>query len=991
MTTDSESRDQAYRYFLEEAPELLQLIEQNLYLLGLSEEQRTAKVHEIRRAIHTIKGSAAALGLETIKTIAHSFEDLVKSLYHQDLTIDLELQAMLMEGYECLRLPLMAQLTGVAVDQATDRAARATSVFAQLQTKLGEYFDPQTQIPSSAELGFDLVQSLFEVGVKERLEEIANILANASETEVAARVRPQLQVLVDLAESLDLPGFAAIAQTAITSLDVNPEQAVTIAQTALDELRHGREQVLSDAREERTRGGESSQALQKLAGGEAGSTSESENSLLEKIWNSQEQPVDLPSIRESDRDSLDQSDRDDSTEIPLEPLSGSHNSLLERIWSGQEQPFEFPSTEELPPNFLPSSTPPGEPLEQPAPSSPPTVRVKLEELERLDYTAGELLINQNREIAESEQLQNAVRELQKWHKQHRQNINRLRDGAQKQKALEEAVHLEAATESMDQIARRVCQTVEKQQLLLSNLRDDLMEARMLPLGEVLNRFTHTVEQLGIVHRKSVDLKLVGTNVLVDKAIAEKLYAPLLHLVRNAFDHGIESVEVRRQQGKPETGQIEIHAYQQGGQTVIEVRDDGQGLDFERIRARAVDLNLLTAQQASRLSPGQLSDLLFEPGFSTAPKITDLSGRGIGLEVVRAQVQALKGTCAVRSQPYRGTTFSLKFPLTLMVVKLMVVRAGGMVYALSSDTIEKILLPDSSQIKSLAGQKVLIWGTDKAKSLVPMRKLSDSIAYQSPIARCFKNSEEQGTPKRENSSVLPPGNPHLLLLRHGTKLLGLEVDQVLGEQETVIKPFGSAIAPPSCVYGCSILSNGRLALVIDGAVLMDKTQVPVRQEVQPAHSFNPIPNPLPTARWQEVPSAASVASSQQSVSSPSSVTVLLVDNSISQRQTTALTLQKVGYQVLQARNGLDALEQMQMSDLGIQMVICEIEMPHLNGFELLSYCRQNPEWEKVPVVILTSRGGEKYRRIALGLGAAAYFTKPYLELDFLSAIADLTRS
>ncbi len=991
MTTDSESRDQAYRYFLEEAPELLQLIEQNLYLLGLSEEQRTAKVHEIRRAIHTIKGSAAALGLETIKTIAHSFEDLVKSLYHQDLTIDLELQAMLMEGYECLRLPLMAQLTGVAVDQATDRAARATSVFAQLQTKLGEYFDPQTQIPSSAELGFDLVQSLFEVGVKERLEEIANILANASETEVAARVRPQLQVLVDLAESLDLPGFAAIAQTAITSLDVNPEQAVTIAQTALDELRHGREQVLSDAREERTRGGESSQALQKLAGGEAGSTSESENSLLEKIWNSQEQPVDLPSIRESDRDSLDQSDRDDSTEIPLEPLSGSHNSLLERIWSGQEQPFEFPSTEELPPNFLPSSTPPGEPLEQPAPSSPPTVRVKLEELERLDYTAGELLINQNREIAESEQLQNAVRELQKWHKQHRQNINRLRDGAQKQKALEEAVHLEAATESMDQIARRVCQTVEKQQLLLSNLRDDLMEARMLPLGEVLNRFTHTVEQLGIVHRKSVDLKLVGTNVLVDKAIAEKLYAPLLHLVRNAFDHGIESVEVRRQQGKPEIGQIEIHAYQQGGQTVIEVRDDGQGLDFERIRARAVDLNLLTAQQASRLSPGQLSDLLFEPGFSTAPKITDLSGRGIGLEVVRAQVQALKGTCAVRSQPYRGTTFSLKFPLTLMVVKLMVVRAGGMVYALSSDTIEKILLPDSSQIKSLAGQKVLIWGTDEDKSLVPVRKLSDSIAYQSPIARCLKNSEEQGIPKRENSLVLSPGNRHLLLLRHGTKLLGLEVDQVLGEQETVIKPFGSAIAPPSCVYGCSILSNGRLALVIDGAVLMDKTQVPVRQEVQPAHSFNPIPNPLPTARWQEVPSAASVASSQQSVSSPSSVTVLLVDNSISQRQTTALTLQKVGYQVLQARNGLDALEQMQMSDLGIQMVICEIEMPHLNGFELLSYCRQNPEWEKVPVVILTSRGGEKYRRIALGLGAAAYFTKPYLELDFLSAIADLTRS
>ncbi|NJO49654.1 MAG: hybrid sensor histidine kinase/response regulator, partial [Leptolyngbyaceae cyanobacterium RM2_2_4] len=327
------------------------------------------------------------------------------------------------------------------------------------------------------------------------------------------------------------------------------------------------------------------------------------------------------------------------------------------------------------------------------------VRVNVEHLDQLNYSVGELLTQQNRQSLQNERLQAEVRLLLKRLNQHQQMLSQLQDRADRQplqsssqqrvrteqatalqtlpltfgdrfdtlelshysdshllvqSLLDDTVQLAEAAEAIDLFSQQSSQILEKQQRLLSGTRDALMQARMLPLSEVLNRFPPVLQQLETLHGKRVTLKLRGTGVLVDKAIAEKLYDPLLHLIRNAFDHGIEPLPQRRALGKPPAGTIELNAYRHGGRTVIEVRDDGAGIDPQKIRQRAIERNLFAPLAAYNLSAAELLELLFEPGFSTAPQVSELSGRGIGLDVVRSQMQSINGETAVASTPSQGT-------------------------------------------------------------------------------------------------------------------------------------------------------------------------------------------------------------------------------------------------------------------------------------------------------------------------------------------------
>jgi chemotaxis family two-component system sensor histidine kinase/response regulator PixL len=520
--------------------------------------------------------------------------------------------------------------------------------------------------------------------------------------------------------------------------------------------------------------------------------------------------------------------------------------------------------------------------------------------------------------------------------------------------------------------------------------DNLVKARMLPLSDVLNRFPLMVQNLANVYGKRVEMKLNGTNILIDKAIAEKLHDPLLHLVRNAFDHGIESPVARTQHGKPEQGLIEICAYHQGSQTVIEVRDDGQGLNFEKIYRRAIELNLISdsGEANSYLSSktqSQLLEVLFEPGFSTAAKVSEISGRGIGLDIVRSQSQALNGEVTVKSVPQQGTTFILKIPFSMTTDKLMLVQVGGIVYALLLDNIVKIFLPNSHQIKEFEGKRVLHWNPGKDERMLSLRKLSDLMYYNTPHVQSHSTTLEE------------PGNniAPVLLIRRNQELLALEVDHIIGEQELVIRPLGNAIAAPRYVYGCSSLANGRLILAIDTAVLIDSVETAAVNHI----------NMLPTSYLsQKRPLLVSSDESHKSLAA-SSVTdstshpnnnihtaghsklLLVVDDALSIRQTLSLTLQKSGYEVIQAVDGLDAMEKLQQHP-EISLVISDLEMPRMNGFEFLTHVRQEPNGTALPVVILTSRSAEKHQHFAQELGANAYLTKPYLENDLIGTVESL---
>lgn len=1084
MTNDPSIREQSYRYFLQEAPELLQVLEQEL--LSLQEGYSINKIHILMRTTHTLKGAAASVGLETIKTVSHSLEDIFKALFNPDLSIDAEVEALLFEGYECLRLAMSAELTGGQINH-TEILDRTAAVFAQLQEKLGDCFGSEARIPSSVELGFDVTQSIFEVGVNQRLEELASAIASADPTVIATTLRTQSEVFVGLAESLNLLGFGAIAQAAIAALDNHPEEAVMIAETALTDFREGQAAVLQG---DRTQGGEPSVALQQLAGLTPSSTELAQVAQLNvnpQVSNpnpSPQQPVTHIELNPSNSIPDTESSESESQE------DEAVNLLLESIWGGETVPDEKsepsaeiwseqvtePVTSFSAPNYTKASAQEPEvtvetpifgqfrsdrestPLSQKEPGTQlNTVRVNVEHLEHLNYSIGELLTNQNLQSLQNEQLQTSVRVLLNRLKQQQQLLGQLQDWSDRlfvdaekrrigelsvfskhrgqwgtrnvqevgmrrventvvhpqssnlnpptpnqhgfdsleldryneaqlvvQTILENAVQVAEASEAIDLFAAQSTQTLDKQRRLLTSTRDSLMEARMLPLGELFSRFPRVLQQLEALHDKLVALKLLGTDVLVDKVIAEKLYGPLLHLVRNAFDHGIESPAIRRQLGKPDKGLIEIHAYYRGKSLVIEVRDDGRGLNFDAIRQRALDLQLISVQQANTFSETQLTELLFEPGFSTAAQVNDLSGRGIGLDIVRSQAQALQGEVSVHSRPFQGTTFVLEIPLSLTIAKLLVTQAGNRIYALLSDAIEQIFIPQAHQIRSWEGGKVLQWGQGKDERLIPIHQLSHVLDYFSGLPELFVSG-----PRRvaiTQGQAMP-----IILIRSEDRLLGLEVDQLIGEQELVIRPLGTALAPPDYVYGGSIMADGRLTLVIDGSALIQYlsdqqtdgiTNSALESSASPLLPFSQPQRQLPTQIRAALP-----ASPEPKMRARGNQTVLLVDDSITLRQTLALTLQKAGYQVLQAKDGYEAIERLQRQP-GIELVLCDIEMPRMNGFEFLKYRQHDPSLAVIPVVILTSRSGEKHRLIASELGATGYITKPFLEHKLLATLSEV---
>jgi chemotaxis protein histidine kinase CheA/ActR/RegA family two-component response regulator len=1045
MSNDPTIREQTYQYFLHEAPELLQALEQDL--LSLKQDHTINQINNLMRVTHTLKGAATSVGLETIATVAHSLEDIFKALCRPDLSIDPEVEALLFEGFECLRLPLTAELTGGTVNHA-EILDRTAAVFAQLQAKLGDCFDQNAPLPTSAELGFDVTQSIFEIGVSQRLDQLAVALDSTQPDAVAAVLRTQAEVFLGLAESLNLSGFGVIAQAVIAALDYHPDQVMTIAQIALADFREGQAAVLAG---DRLHGGSPSETLQKLAHAASSLTTGTDSHTIDSQIN-----LEFDSEINSEINSQISTEIDPISDSNLTPDDAEAHHLIENIWGergmfdGGSEPdgdrnnsISIAATHSASRSLRSTDTttsPPSISLPTPFPAkdlgaASLHVRISVKHLDRLNNLIGELLTNQSSQSLQTEQLQTATRTLLARLKQHQQlllqeqftptpaglkppfqrNFNPQNRPASRSKSsrkatrsnwthqigqnpmealirerdryaqlhrtlLDDLVQLMEVADAIDLFTRQSDQTQLKQRQIVTNTRNVLIEARMLPLGEIFSRFPQVLNQLEVLHNKPVALDLHGAEVLIDKAVAEKLYDPLLHLVRNAFDHGIEPGLIRRQHGKPETGQITIRAHNQGRYLVIDVEDDGKGIELEQIRQRAIDRRLVTPEQAVQLTPTQLTDLLFEPGFSTAAQVSDLSGRGIGLDVVRNQLKALHGSVTVRSQPPHGTTFTLHIPLSLTIAQMLVFESQSNRYALLDDVIEQILIPQSSQIRDWNGRKSLQWGRDADEQLIPVYSLSDGLAYNSAVCRTVA-IQPQG-------AMTGIANP-IILMRHQDMLLGLEVDHLIGEQELVIRPIATLIETPDYIHGASILADGRLALVMDGAALIQTLLHSSRDRTAYSPWANPTAPVLPIAEQSPSrPSHSAVpALSAQTTSTLPETRILIVEDSITTRQNLALTLQKAGYLVAQAQDGYDAIGQLQQLS-SVDLVVCDLEMPRMNGFEFLRHCQQMTTRVAPPVLILTSRSDEKHRLLASQLGATAYMTKPYIEHKLLALVAEL---
>ena len=443
-----------------------------------------------------------------------------------------------------------------------------------------------------------------------------------------------------------------------------------------------------------------------------------------------------------------------------------------------------------------------------------------------------------------------------------------------QEIIEQIAHIGESMQDLGLLANQSQQAQRQQTLKL--IRTDLLRARMLPISNLLDRFPRMVRDLTITYKKQVQVKLIGASTLVDKVILEKLLDPLVHLVRNAFDHGIESPELRTAQGKQTEATIEIRAYHRGNQTYIEVRDDGRGIDLKAIRRKAVSAGIVSSDQVRKLNREQLYNLLFSPGFSTAKQVTELSGRGVGLDVVQHQVKRLKGTLTLTSQLGKGTLFTLRFPLTLSLAKLLVFSIQDQIMAIPADTLHSIVMASSSSILTVDDQ---------------------------PIDR---------SPQGEDIPVYPQS---ALLKSYPL----MRMPRTRSQRLTLPESFTPLRTLIPVIDGPALISQGirpvETATVEEVTSVVDST----RDQARDQSEFPAPPN-------------------RSMMLADHVCTVLVIDDSLTARQFLAMTLEKFGYLAIQARDGREALQQLQQNP-GIQAIFCDIEMPRMNGFEFLTASRQ----------------------------------------------------
>ncbi|MEF3273057.1 MAG: hybrid sensor histidine kinase/response regulator [Chloroflexus sp.] len=586
-----------------------------------------------------------------------------------------------------------------------------------------------------------------------------------------------------------------------------------------------------------------------------------------------------------------------------------------------------------------ASPQPSATLESASRTARQTVRVRVDRLDRLFNLAGELTINQQwlgevgQELAH---LQAIVERQQRALQTLEQDLSRLRfSAAQRQMIDARLAALREVQNTLTDVLQRQSDQLDRhlarQHMLIKDLEQEVMAVRLLPIATLFNNLPRLVRDLATVTNKQVAIEIHGETTELDRKVLELISDPLVNLVRNAIDHGIEPPAERVAQGKPASGRIRISAEPVANEVRIQIADDGRGIDIERVRRRAVELGMLPAEQANQLDSREILDLIFQPGFSTARTVTEISGRGVGMDIVRANLMELGGQVRVDTTIGQGTTVTLTIPLTLITSRVVLVQVGRQLLALPAAVVSGMIWVRRDQVQLIDGQPTIVH-QQRTVGLVAMADLL-GITAESPLAR------QRRAP--------------VILLRMNQQRVGLLVDALVDEREAVVKPLGPLFARWPALSGAVQLSDGSLALLMNPLYLIEGNR-----------------------RRMSVPVA--ISQSLDAASRPARL--LVVDDSFTTRELLRSILQSAGYDVTVAIDGADALDRLRATTY--DLVVSDIEMPRVDGFSLTTRIRRELALTDLPVVLITSLASEEHRRRGLEAGAQAYIVKSQFNQDSL---------
>ncbi len=536
-------------------------------------------------------------------------------------------------------------------------------------------------------------------------------------------------------------------------------------------------------------------------------------------------------------------------------------------------------------------------------ASAPEVRLKTAATVRIPLSKMDELIKLMGEVISS-------------HARLRQRVSDIR-GLEREAGLSEAL-----VAPLHRFARQLQDDVFEQALLMEELHNKALIMRMLPLALVFEPAARMVRELGRSMGKEIECKISGMDIELDRQVIERLNDPIVHLLRNAVDHAIEPPEAREAVGKPRYGTVQLNARQDGGFVVIELSDDGAGLPLALIRDKAIRKGLLSTEQAAALPENEVIELIFTPGFSTSAIITDVSGRGVGMDVVkRCVVDELQGAISVETLPGQGTTFSLRLPLSLAMMRVLLVQTGTQCFGLSAQYIAQLLEVEDRQLFLVAKRQTVVIDNE----FVPVLDLAALLSLPSPA---------QSTRK-----------VHLLVVvRVRNAKLALKVNDLVDERDMVIKPLPAHLRDRVLIAGMVMTGNSELISILHAPALMDLAR-----------------RNISTAPMRSIDASPTVGQR-----------VLVVDDSLNTREIEKDLLEAHGYQITLAEDGLDGLQKARSQRF--DAILTDVEMPNMDGFSLTAALRQDERYRHTPIIIITSREKEEDKRRGIEVGADAYIIK-----------------
>jgi two-component system chemotaxis sensor kinase CheA len=472
------------------------------------------------------------------------------------------------------------------------------------------------------------------------------------------------------------------------------------------------------------------------------------------------------------------------------------------------------------------------------------------------------------------------------------------------------------------------QVVSAISLVTTDLQIAVMKTRMLPIAKVFNKFPRMVRDLSRELGKNIELEISGEETELDKSIVEEIGDPLVHIIRNSCDHGVESIEEREAKGKNKTGLIELKAYNEGNHIVIEITDDGKGLDADLLRSKAIERGMITEREADLMSDKEAFNLIFRPAFSMAAKVTNVSGRGVGMDVVKTNIEKLNGIIDIDSEIGRGTIIKMKIPLTLAIIQALLVGAQEEFYAIPLASVLETVRISLDDIYTIEGKNVLRL-RDEVLSLV---RLSDIFG----VKQVYETGE----------------HAYVVVIGLAESKLGVIVDTLVGQEEIVIKSMGDYLQGIDGVAGATIRGDGRVTLIVDVAALMEL-----------AKNIN-----------VDIRSAAE--SEVKAKNKPSDYNVLIVDDSKMDRNIMKKSMEPIGVSTTEASNGQEALNMIKSGEYDFDAILIDIEMPRMDGYTLASEIRKYSKYKNLPLIAVTSRTSKSDRLRGVESGMTEYITKPY---------------